>query len=65
MLCEVFESFGGPKAEAAEDGQCGVAHGGEHLRRMTDVGSRLILAARDVADSKDRGRYRDYRHTVI
>lgn len=50
MLCEVFESFDWPIAVAGEDGQRGVAHGGEHLRRMTDVGSRLILAARDVAD---------------
>ncbi len=49
MLCEVFESFDWPIAVAGEDGQRGVAHGGEHLRRMADVGSRLILAARDIA----------------
>ena len=47
---EVFESFDRLETEAAKERQRGVANGGEHLRGVAGVGSRLIFATTDIAN---------------
>ena len=50
VLGEVFEAFGWLEAETAQQRQRCVAQGGEDLRGLAGVGSRLALAAGDIAD---------------
>src|SRR3954464_2889085 len=47
---EVFESFDELAAGASDDGEHGVAQGGQNLGRRAGAGAALVLAAGDVAN---------------
>jgi hypothetical protein len=49
MFGEVFEALDGLEAEAAQQGQGGIAQGGEHLRGVSGMGARLVLPVGDIA----------------
>ena len=49
MLGEVLEALDDFVSEAAYQGQRGIAERGEHFRRMTRMGARLIFTTADIA----------------
>ena len=46
----MLEAFDGLEAEAPDDGERGVAQGGEGLRGVFGAGAGVVFAAGDIAD---------------